>query len=270
VEGFLSKLTDLTYDMVGVLMPGLALLLVGAFEWRFFTFFSTPCPEPTFVALATELLRELAATQANRWWLALLVIAAYFAGRVALFLARDGLPLAATVLPWVPRALEEVMPGAAERLKKARTGNALLRTLARLFLLPTPKTLLEAHAGALDGVRARAVAELGTKAPAPGLDAWLPFYSVATRVIEQESTKSRLPVHQSKYTLDRSLGTVFALGFWTSLAMCVRLPAATALPPAAAFLVLVHAFEQDHARHWRLWGDSVIAETYALVWRKKP
>jgi hypothetical protein len=98
---------------------------------------------------------------------------------------------------------------------------------------------------------------------------WYSFYSVATRIVDQEGPKSRIQVHQNKYTLDRSLATIFAVGFWSSFWVWNRLGSPVVFIETGLFLLLLIVFELEHGYHWQLWGDSVIVETYALMWRSE-
>ena len=69
--------------------------------------------------------------------------------------------------------------------------------------------------------------------------------------------------------ISASLATVLVVGFWSSLWIAWGLGNSLVLIETVAFLLLLIVFEDEHAFHWRLWGDSLIAETYALLWRSK-
>jgi hypothetical protein len=268
VEGFLSKLTDLTYEIVGVLMPGLILLFLGLFQWGLYRHYADP--EATGGRLLGLLQEDLLWLEKHPWGILLgALVLSYFAGRAVLFLARDGLPILGGSLVWVAAAIAGKLKIEADRLKKRVAAAPLVRLLARVFLVRTPKELLDNHASSLDRSKTWCTERLSPSSDVTLLSEWSAFYSVASRLLEREGSKSRLPVHQSKYTLDRSLATVFALGFWSAVAFSLLFKTWGPFAEVPVFLFLVHVFDQEHAYHWRLWGDSIIAETYALVWRRQ-
>ncbi len=268
MEGFLSKLTDLTYETVGVLVPGLTLVFVGLFQWGLYRYYAEP--EATGARLLYLLQEDLLWLEEHPWGILLgALVLSYFAGRAVLFLARDGLPILGGALAWVAAALARKLKIETGRLKAAAGAAPLVRLLARVFLVRTPKELLDNHASSLDRIKTWCTERLSPASDATLLSGWSAYYPVASRLLEQEGSKSRLPIHQSKYTLDRSLATVFALGFWSAFAFCLLFRTWGAFAEVAVFVLLVHIFDQEHAYHWRLWGDSIIAETYALVWRRQ-
>lgn len=268
MEGFLSKLTDLTYEIVGVLMPGLTLLFVGLFQWGLYRHYADP--EATGARLLGLLQGDLLWLEKHPWGILLgALILSYFAGRAVLFLARDGLPILGDALVWGAAAIARKLKIETDRLKKRAAAEPLVRLLARVFLVRTPKGLLDNHASSLDRIRKWCAERLSPSSDVTLLSEWFAYYPVASRLLEREGSKSRLPVHQSKYTLDRSLATVFALGFWSAVVLSLLFKTWGPFAEVAAFLLLVHVFDQEHAYHWRLWGDSIIAETYALVWRRQ-
>ncbi len=189
----------------------------------------------------------------------------YLAGRTVLLVARNGLPVLSGVMRWaIKRAAKHL-----HLSDMTRGAKSLTRLLARVVFISTPKELLESHDKGLTRIKEWCAESLAPESVKDSLHEWPAFYAVASRVIGQRNVKSRLQVHQNKYTLDRSLATVFAIGFWSAIVFWCLLANATLLLEAGAFLFLAYVFDQEHAYHWRLWGDSIIAETYAILWRAK-
>jgi hypothetical protein len=94
---------------------------------------------------------------------------------------------------------------------------------------------------------------------------WRAFQLVATRVLQQGERRTRYQIHQYKYTLDRSLATVFSLGLWSSLALIAihNTEWLFLSLEAAAFLFMAFVFDDEHAFHWGLWADVLVADSYA-------
>jgi hypothetical protein len=96
---------------------------------------------------------------------------------------------------------------------------------------------------------------------------WRAFQLVATRVLQQGEKKTRYQIHQYKYTLDRSLGTVFSLGLWSSMALIAVHNSEWLFLSleGAAFLFMAFVFDDEHAFHWGLWADVLVADSYAAL-----
>ena len=146
MEGLLARIADLTYDLVGILLPGLALLLLGAFQWEFY------CGASGSTCTAPFRPQDLAFMEAHASATLLTVLVlSYMTGRTVLFLARNGLPLLNKVMFWIRK----------DKVVKCLEGRtrirSLIRVLARLLFAGTPKELLVGHDAKLsDSPRGRA------------------------------------------------------------------------------------------------------------------
>ena len=265
MEGLLTKLADVTYDFVGVLMPGLALLLVGLFQWH--VYHALGARDATWVTVVASLGADIALVEKHAWssFVGVLIVS-YLSGRAVLLVARNGFPVV-TVIPGRIGALIQRLFGAPVPTPRAQWKKTLCRVTARLFLVSTPKGLLSGHDPALKPLVDYCALQLAPDTAKNALDTWRSFQLVSTRMIEQKGLKSRFQIHQYKYTLDRSLATVFAFGFWSAVALLIMAISRWRLisAEAAMFLFLLYVFDDEHAFHWRLWADVVVADTYAAV-----
>jgi hypothetical protein len=99
MEGVITKLADVTYDVVGVLLPGIALVLLGAFQWHFHLV--ALLGPVSWNGVTSTVLARLVLLEAHAWATLLGGLgAAYLAGRAVLFLARNGLPVWSDLYSW--------------------------------------------------------------------------------------------------------------------------------------------------------------------------
>jgi len=258
MEGVITKLADVTYDFVGVLLPGIALLFIGVFQWQFhLVALQGPVP---WNSVESSLLAVLVFLEGHGWATLLGGLgAAYLAGRMALFLARNGLPVWNDARAWIGRQVKWLDPPKASWPK-------LGRLVHRVLLWRAPKYGLRELSPELKPwfdhcSRRIQVPSVTGDAPVN----WRGFQLVATRVLQQGETKTRYQIHQYKYTLDRSLATVFSLGLWSSVPLLATHFSEWRflLLEAGAFLFMAFVFDDEHAFHWGLWADVLVADSFA-------
>jgi hypothetical protein len=282
MEGVLTKLADVTYDFVGVLLPGLALLLILSLEWHVYLVASDGVL--TWEAFARSVVADLNAIEDHPWpAFAGVSGASYLLGRALLFLAKKGLPVWALLVGVVasmcgaglrrlraePRGTDTAAVATQPEASRSRSGRrwlAFMRFVHRLLLLPAPKHSLRDHEPYLAPLLEVAAARLGLEGNLDRGNTWRTFQLVATRSMQQGEAKTRYQIHQYKYTLDRSLATAFAIGAWSSVLLLAGTKEWTVgLSGFVLCAFLSFVFDDEHAFHWGLWADVVIADAYAYL-----
>ncbi len=258
MEGVITKLADVTYDFVGVLLPGVALVLLGAFQWHFhLVALQGPA---SWHGVTSTLLARLVLMEGHAWATALGGFgAAYLAGRSVLFLAKKGLTVWSDAHSWIQRKLKRPEVAKTSWPKVGRLVHRVLLWRAPKYDLPDFSPYLKPWFD---------YCCRGLQVPSGAQDSavnWRAFHLVATRVLQQGEKKTRYQIHQYKYTLDRSLATVFSIGLWSSIALLAIHASEWQFLSleAAAFLFLAFVFDDEHAFHWGLWADVLVADSYA-------
>jgi hypothetical protein len=185
------------------------------------------------------------------------LVAAYLAGRSVLFLAKKGLPIWSDAHSWSRSLLKrpDVVKPSWPKLG---------RLVHRILLWRAPKYDVPDYAPYLKPWFDDCSKSIQVPAEATPVN-WRAFHLVATRMLQQGEKKTRYQIHQYKYTLDRSLATVFSLGLWSSMALlAIHRPEWRFLSfEAAVFVFMAFVFDDEHAFHWGLWADVLVADSYA-------
>jgi hypothetical protein len=243
----LAKLVDVTYELFGVLIPGLiasAFLLVWLVEAQ---------PLLTGVSGARYCLDlQHVVTWLNTSekdgllsFLALLVVW-YLFGQVLLTVSRHPTP---------------------DAQSQRSGGRRLFRALT--FRIPrSPDNYNRALKPLYD-----AVAE---KFNPPGLQLeWTQFYPVVKSYLAEHLSKSLVALYQNKYTLHRSITMAGVILFWLSALTCVGAGIGCFYGLSANWglligtlvlsLAITWSFSASFMLHWQMFGNSVVTEAYSLL-----
>ena len=245
----LAKLTNLSYEFFGVILPGIIVTLFIILWW---TALGPLAPRWTYgtvpqltVDSARSMIDSLSIATGLGAGIPALAVA-YFVGHILLWVARSG----------------KADPAAANKPLR-RVG------LSLVFRIPKPSAPYDPKLRTLyNAVQAK----FSVGAP---LD-WREFYPVVKSYLSQHLPYSLVATYQNKYTLHRSIATAAALLFWLNL-IGLSGGAATCWINATAprwgllgvllvaAIVLVVGFSSSYLYHWQMFGNTIITEAYSLI-----
>jgi hypothetical protein len=248
MDELISKLVDLTYEVIGVLVPGfiastlllawwiaagpvvLALINVST-SWvqpeNIWEIFLSPSGEPA------HLLESLFA------W--------YFLGQLLLSASRHAAPDAESQSkPW----------------------RRVLRALT--FRISRPSANFTPELEELYNAVAIKFSSSGIRLE------WPQFYPVVKSYLSEHLSYSLVTLYQNKYTLHRSITMAGVILFWLSVLACILAAIAHSCGIAANWpllvglalgsFFLVWSFSASFMLHWQLFGNSVVTESYSLLY----
>lgn len=243
----IGKLTNLTYEIFGVILPGMVAALFLAAWWAALGPVAPLWSLGGIQALTVRDLIEFFSTRISAGMVIPLLAVSYFLGHLVLWVARAGVASEdASRRPWkrIKRSLFFRIP---------KPSGSYDPSLDSLFEAIRPKF-------ALGGQRLE----------------WRQFYPVAKSYIAQRLTYSLIATYQNKYTLHRSLTTGAAGLFWLSVLGLVGglvtlhfkgvEPNWFGLGSLLAFSILViWGFSGSYMYHWQMFGNTIITESYSLI-----
>lgn len=249
MELLLNKLSNLSYEILGIILPGFItlilfiLLIVGtgdllpAFSNDFF---------PRLTLRSTSNTLESIGVRTGVGIAGPAILIAYFIGHLLHWISRSG-------------------KGDDELVK-----NNFKRTwLSITFRVPKHSTSYDKNLQPLlDALKPKF--HLSPEAE------WRQFFSPAKHYLIRTSNTSLVSVYQNKYTLHRSITTGAALIFWLSIiSMAIGIISAHFLcvEPrwiplcflAVGCLVVTWGFSDSYAYNWKMFGNTIITETYSLL-----
>jgi hypothetical protein len=250
----LGKLTNLGYELFGIIVPGVLTILLSVLWWAALG----PLPTIWTRGVIPELTRQTARdimksmdslTAATGIGVAVPLIAAcYFAGHLLHWIARSGPSnQEAAYSPYRRLAYSLI-------LAVPKPANSFNPKLQRLFDLAQQR--FTANTTPLE---------------------WREFYPVAKSFLAQRVPNSLVSMYQNKYTLHRSIATAGAALFWLSL---VAVVGATLTPVAEALghsyfwlgillsvgVLLTWGFSGSYVYHWEMFGNTIVTETYTRLY----
>jgi hypothetical protein len=257
MDQLLAKLTALSYELFGVIVPGIVAEILLALWWAAL---GPLAPRWTNEALP-ELTVNTAGTLINSLNIATgfgigvpLFVFSYFLGHLLVWIGRSGKPL--TV--------------------KQGTGTRILGK-SLCFRIPKPATSFDPALNRLY--------DAGKQKFSAGRQeeylTWQEFYPVARSYLLQNTSYSLVVTYQNKYTLHRSVATASALWFWLGLigivggAFTVHCYGGASpywgwlVTLTLVALVLVWGFSNGYLFHWQNFGNSIVTETYSLLYGPK-
>jgi hypothetical protein len=246
----LARLTNLSYELFGVILPGIVMSLFICLGWTapgplvpLWTYGAVP--ELT-VATARIMIESLSVAVGIGIAIPALAVW-YFLGHLLLWIARSGTP--------DPKASEKWHRRVALSLR---------------FRIPKPRASFDPGLKSLYKVVQSkfAVGESPLE--------WHEFYPVVKSYLSQRLTNSLVPTYQNKYTLHRSIATAAAVLFWFSLLALgsglITFNASGSAPHwvllfalLGSSLLLVWGFSASYMYYWEMFGNTIITEAYSLI-----
>lgn len=251
MDELLAKLTNLGYEVFGVILPGVIGGLFLAIWWVALGPVAPLLSNGFFPLLTSNNISELVESLSLKTGIGVAVpglVLAYFLGHILLWIARSGEPNEAVSKdPW------------------RTVGSSLV------FRIPKPpKSYDEELQSLYEAVEAR-FRQNGSPLP------WRQFYPIVKSYLSRNLAYSLVATYQNKYTLHRSIATAAAGLFWLcafgaggGVVTCYFRAVAphwwllTTLGLLA--LVLVWGFSGSYMYHWKMFGNTVITEAYSIIY----
>lgn len=263
MDQLFAKLTNLSYEVFGILIPGVIFLMFMA--WSMWCA-SELMPVLTFGYVAPFGVRGVASGFALfpdefKWGFVIYVsVAAYFLGHL---------------LHWVGRlgSADEAVLEATEGPKSFRVKVALaLANIRNCLKFAIPKSI-HGHSASLTPLLNDGYVFLRIPSQARS---WVPFFLVAKSRIAQDVARSLVSTYQNKYTLHRALAVASVVWFWMSyfqmffaLTLLFTMPGTEPhwiplLVSMVASLITMWGFSESYRFHWVNFGNAIITEIYML------
>lgn len=246
----LARLTNFSYELFGVLLPGVVASLFGLLLWSALgplvpTWSFNNLPEFSISELGV-LLNALGVATGIGTLIPLIVIW-YFLGHLLLWIAKS----------W------------HAPFSKQDTGMRRL-VLTLTLRIPKPQDPYDPNLRPLFDAARKAFSTDGVEL------AWRHFYPVAKSYLSRELTSSLVANYQNKYTFHRSVATASAILWWLSalgtIGGLITLKA-NGIQPHWIFLIGLLAlsifnawgFSGSYLYHWEMFGNTIITEAYSLI-----
>lgn len=249
-----GKLTNLSYEIFGVFLPGIVgnvfLLLLWQATGPVLPFWTNGVVAEFSLETLRGIVDSFSAASGMVAAIALLTLW-YFIGHVVLWLSRSGKSVEqATKKPW-------------KRL-----------WLSLIFRVPKPTHPYNEKLENLYGAVRQELSYGGTELE------WRQFYPVAKCLLAEKLVRSLVATYQNKYTFHRSVVAASAMLFWLTLIFSAAAWLFLGLgDPKPIWLMLglllvgsivvIWNFSSSYMHHWEMFGNSVITETYSLLWVKR-
>ncbi|MCR6476874.1 hypothetical protein NU688_12005 [Variovorax sp. ZS18.2.2] len=250
MEQLLAKLTNLGYEFFGIILPGIIALVFLVMWWVSMGQLAPVLSSNFFPHLTSNnasLIIESISVKTGIGIALPSLIITYFLGHILQWTARSG--------------------GASEKNVKS----AFQRTIRSLiFRIPKYENSHDLNLTPLFN----AVQEKFSHDKTPLT--WGQFFPLAKSYLARNFSQSLVSNYQNKYTLHRSVALASACLFW----MCLAGIAAGVIAIHYGYasprwwilfflggfsLVSVWGFSGSYAYNWRLFGNSIVTETYSLI-----
>jgi hypothetical protein len=270
MDELLAKLTNLSYEIFGILLPGFIGATFLLLTWAAAGNIPALLTAGQVPALDLHVIHDHDLSYFDILYLG---ISFYFIGHLLHHLARTARPVRKgawtlrKLFRWIGSGLgRRTTIGLARWANPWRVGGTRRTILSLAFKIPKPTRSYDPR---LDPILKAVLPSFGLN---PTTATWRQFYPLAKIQLTEKLSHSLVSTYQNKYTLHRSVTAGGILWFWTSLtllAMGVHLPNSEpywaglgAMPFLSIFVVW--AFSDGFAYNWQLFGDTLITESYAL------
>lgn len=248
MDAILSKFTNLGYELWGIFVPGLIMLLMLVFVWW--------CAGPIAELVTFGFLPEATVNGVTGFMRVLnneiraglvfgIAVVVYFLGHL---------------LHWFSRS---------PKSKPVKIG--WIMRVAQCLRFSVPKSV-DSFDPYLQPLLDEAKGMFGLSVEAT----WPQFYPVAKAYLSANLQTSLVSTYQNKYTLHRSLTTASVVWFWLSIGcMLIALAAGgicgfggpkwfPLLCSVPISLILVYGFSDSYQYNWKLFGNSIITEVFMI------
>ena len=254
MEQLLAKLTNLGYELFGIFIPGIVALIFLLIWWASIGQIAPYISNGFFPQLTSKNASEIieSITVRTGFGIALpIFIITYFLGHMLQWISRSG------------KASDQILK------------SPILRTYKSICLqIPKPENSYDARLEPL-------FAAVQSKFMCDGTYlSWPQFYPIAKNYLSRSSHQSLVTNYQNKYTLHRSITLASAGLFWLCVAGMIAegiilynigvSPRWWLVAPLTLFSVIsVWGFSDSYAYNWNFFGNSIITESYSLIYGPK-
>jgi len=251
MDEFLAKLTNLSYEFLGVIVPGIIAALFLGMWWAALGPIAPLWSFEFFPHLALNNVSRIVEPLSLKTGIGVAVpglVIAYFLGHILLWIARSGEPdECATESTW----------------RRVRS--------SLVFRIPKPPRSFDEDLQPLyDAVQAKF-------AIGDSVLPWTQFYPVVKSYLSKNLTYSLVATYQNKYTLHRSITAAAAGLFWFNAVGAVGGGITWYLAGVAPrwgllvmfallAVVLVLCFSSSYMYHWKMFGNTIITEAYSIIY----
>lgn len=251
MDQIVSKITNLGYELFGVLLPGVVAATFLALWWAGLGPLAPTLSNGFFPQLTSENTSHIFESIGVRTGVGVAIpslMATYFLGHILLWIGRSG------------------------KSDNKIVRSPLMRTYQSLTLrIPKPEDSYDPNLKPL-------LEKVSQEFSINGVPlSWPQFYPVVKNHISRNASYSLISTYQNKYTLHRSITLAAASLFWlatiglfvgliSSYCFAVQAPRWGMLSFLTIFsIVLVWGFSDSYAYNWKLFGNSIITESYSMM-----
>jgi hypothetical protein len=250
VDQLISKISNLSYELFGTILPGLIFLLFVSL-WLvslgdLLPFVSNDFFPRLNLREASNNLEKIG-TRTGIGIATPALVSAYFLGHLLHWISRFGSRNDKNVKSTLRRILLSLLlkaPKPEESYDKYL--HPLFEQVLKQFRLPESENI------------------------------WLTFYPVAKSYLANNNSSSLVFTYQNKYTLHRSITSAAACLFWLciittiigifiSANYCVEPRWTPLMFLTAGSLLIVYGFSSSYAYNWKMFGNSIITETHCQL-----
>jgi len=247
-----AKITNLSYEIFGVILPGLIAELFFVAWWIALGSAAPIWTLELLPQLTSETASELVKSLTVNTGIGIAVpgiVAAYFIGHILHWVGRSSTPNDRSSSSWL-----------------RRVGYSLI------FRIPKP---IESYSSHLKPLFEAVEPKFRTNDLQLN---WAQFFPLAKCYLSTNLVSSLVANYQNKYTLHRSITTAATLLFWVCIlaiglgVVCMRWCSISVVPrwgPLVILdffsLVLVWGFSDSYLYHWKMFGNTIVTETYSLI-----
>lgn len=254
MDQIIAKLTNLSYELFGIFIPGVIFLLF--LTWWYWCA-ADLAPLLTFNYMAPLRFEGVQAgdlvfpDEIKLGFVIYVAVAAYFLGHL---------------LNWFGRIGSAKASAEGKKFKQAR------ENLSNCLKLKVPKPR-ESYYESLQPILDEGYRFL--RIPVASRN-WTVFYLVAKSRISEDLSRSLVSTYQNKYTLHRALAVSAVIWFWLTFFLIGFAGLFSALGgiqsphwvplliSLGVSLLTIWGFSESYRFHWTNFGNSVIAETFML------
>ncbi|MBP6057614.1 MAG: hypothetical protein KA524_04210 [Nitrosomonas sp.] len=253
MDELLAKLTNLSYDFFGILLPGIIFNIFLLLIWFALDSLVPIWTNNGISKFTIQTLPHLVDTLSleGRIFVAIpLIFLWYFFGHLLNWIGRSGSPIVGKISD------------------RCRVYQSLK------LRIPKPESSYDPKLEPLFKVIQKEFSPKGIELT------WSSLYPVFRIYLAQHLSHSLVTTYQNKYTLHRSITTASTLLFWFSLFgilggivtlyfYCIQPHWPSLIALSIGSLILVWGFSGSYLYNWTLFGNSIVTETYSLLHASK-
>jgi hypothetical protein len=276
MKDIIARINDFLFDFLGLIVPGIVVVLVVLVPLAWLNFGQLP-PErpgsfPVFLKNAAESVPAFLEKNQTLGYI-LFFIATYIAGHAIKVFAKLQYRILESLFDgvlWQMGSwfihLHPKLTASARALTEMRFVGAVITFLREVFSFA-----LDNYYPVLEHVRQATVAKIREKLDPGFTDDWDALYKLADAVISQENIKSKSYTFLAKYNFYRSLAFLFLANFlylwWLAGAFANFLPPAFLPTALICNFVLWFTFHEKFKRYWLLCGNEALLAIYYFLFK---